>query len=75
MTTIDRLKTLYKERYMEHFDIDIWHDAIDKEWPKLLAVVEAADILADLVTSASEHWPNLKQALRNYHKAKDEVPG
>lgn len=42
LSTIEKLDRLYKERYMEHFDIDVWHDAIDKEWPKILDVIDSA---------------------------------
>lgn len=42
MNTLERLKILYKERYLEHFDIDAWHDAIDREWPIIEAVLDAA---------------------------------
>lgn len=46
MSTLERLKILYKERYREHHDIDAWNEAIEKEWPKLLAFVEAFDSYA-----------------------------
>jgi hypothetical protein len=44
VSTIERLKVLYEERYMELQDIAEWNDAIEKEWPKLLAFVEAFDM-------------------------------
>jgi len=47
VSTIERLKVLYKERHMEHMDIEIWDAAIEKAWPKLLAVVEAAEAVLD----------------------------
>ena len=57
MSTLDRLKTLYKERYMEHHDIDRWNEAIEKEWPKLLAVVEAArSVLLEARDSSGTLW-------------------
>jgi len=43
MSAIERLKVLYKERYLEHHDIDHWQEAIEKEWPKIMAVFEAIE--------------------------------
>jgi hypothetical protein len=44
--TLDRLKVLFEERYMEHHDIDRWNEAIENEWPKILNLIEAGDALA-----------------------------
>lgn len=48
MNTIERLQILYKERHIEHHDMDRWDEAIEAAWPDLLAVVEATVKLRDL---------------------------
>lgn len=40
---LERLKVLYKERYMEHHDIDHWNDAIEESWPKIADLIDAAE--------------------------------
>lgn len=35
MNLIEKLDRLYKERYMEHIDIDIWNKAIEESWPQI----------------------------------------
>ena len=78
MKTIDRLKVLYKERYLEINDYDRWQDAMDKYWPRILAVVEAGEALADSISIRRRDrlfgdTSDLGQALIKYLKSQDAM--
>jgi hypothetical protein len=75
MNTLSRLKILYAERYMEHFDIDLWNEAIEREWTRILAVVEAANRVAksDIVRAA--YFASYSEALSDLDEALAALTG
>jgi hypothetical protein len=75
MNTLDRLKILYAERYLEHLDIDLWNEAIEREWTKIVAVVEAANrvVKSDIVRAA--YFASYSEALFDLGEALATLTG
>jgi len=51
---LEKLDRLYKERYLEIQDKFDWNDAIEEAWPKIRAVIKAADSFVAAVEAAEK---------------------